>query len=35
MAGGIVMAVNIGMTIAGKVRTEKPMPVPAQLQPAQ
>jgi len=35
LAGGIVMAVNIGMTIAGKVRTEKPMPVPAQLQPAQ
>jgi len=35
LAGGIVMAVNIGMTIAGKVRTEKPMPVPARLQPAQ
>ena len=35
LAGAVVMAYNVGMTIAGKVRTERPMPAPAQLQPAE
>ena len=35
LAGGLVMAFNVAMTIAGKVRDERPMPVAAQLQPAQ
>ena len=35
LAGGLVMAFNIWMTVAGRVRTERPMPVPASLQPAQ
>ncbi len=34
LSGGLVMAVNIGMTIAGRVRTERPMPASVQLQPA-
>ncbi len=35
LAGALVMAFNIYMTIAGKVRDERPMPVPAKLQPAE
>jgi cytochrome c oxidase cbb3-type subunit 1 len=35
LTGGLVMAFNIWMTVAGRVRTERPMPVPASLQPAQ
>ena len=35
LAGGLIMAFNVWMTIVGKVRTEKPMPVSHQLQPAQ
>ena len=35
LTGGLVMAFNIWMTVVGRVRTERPMPVPASLQPAQ
>jgi cytochrome c oxidase cbb3-type subunit 1 len=34
LAGGLVMAFNVFMTIRGHVRSERPMPAPAQLQPA-
>ncbi len=34
LAGGLVMAFNIWMTVVGKVRSERPMPVSASLQPA-
>ena len=35
LAGGLVMAFNIWMTVVGKVRSERPMPVSASLQPAE
>lgn len=35
LVGALIMAFNVAMTIAGKVRTEKPMPVSPQLQPAE
>jgi cytochrome c oxidase cbb3-type subunit I len=35
LVGALIMAFNIAMTIAGKVRHEKAMPMPVQLQPAQ
>jgi cytochrome c oxidase cbb3-type subunit 1 len=35
LSGAAVMAVNIWLTIAGKVRSERPMAAPAQLQPAE
>ena len=35
LAGALIMAFNIAMTIAGKVRLEKAMPVSLKLQPAQ
>ena len=35
LVGGLIMAFNIWMTIAGKVRDERPLVAPVQLQPAQ
>jgi cytochrome c oxidase cbb3-type subunit 1 len=35
LAGALIMAFNVYMTISGKVRSEEPMPVSPQLQPAQ
>jgi len=35
LSGALVMSYNIWMTIAGKVRTEKPIVAPVQLQPAE
>ena len=35
LSGGLVMAYNVWMTIAGKTRNERPMPTTAQLQPAE
>ena len=35
LSGALVMSYNIWMTIAGKVRTEKPIVAPIQLQPAE
>jgi cytochrome c oxidase cbb3-type subunit 1 len=35
LSGVIVMAVNIWLTIAGKVRSERPLVAPATVQPAE